>query len=174
MTQHNATPLALATRAIPRDSTAESITAIIKLTPDRAQELLALMREIASLATTSSRVFKVSTFEPLALYVPTRTLRLRPEPNNFLVLPPDFEVSAIAQIKLVHADVLPFAVCWQAYDLNNRFTLTTSEINAQILHAIASGVAIPPCTVRETFTPLPSRPRIPFFLDLPKYGRPIR
>jgi len=174
MTRHDSTALALATRAIPRDSTAESITAIIKLTPDRAQELLALMREIASLATTSSRVFKVSTFEPLALYVPTRTLHLRPEPNNFLVLPSDFEVSTIAQIKLVHADVLPFAVSWQAYDLHNRFTLTTSKIDPQILHAIASGVALPPCTVRETFTPLPGRPRIPFFLDLPKYSRPIR
>ena len=169
MTPDSATSLAISTHRIPENPNAERITAIVKLTPERAGELISLMNEIANLATVSSRVFKVSSFEPRVLYVPSRALRFYPQTNDFLVLPSTFEVTAVAQVKLVHADVLPFAVSWQAYDLNNRFILTTTEISAVFLQAIASGASILPSTTRENLLTSPTRARVTTFLNLPKY-----
>jgi len=58
-----ATPIALPTSRIPRATALhEAVTAIIKLTPERALELLELMREITARARYSSKAFKISSF----------------------------------------------------------------------------------------------------------------
>ncbi len=140
-----ATPIALPTSRIPRAAALhEAVTAIIKLTPERALELLELMREITARARYSSKAFKISSFEPNALYVPSYTLIKRPAPGDFLILENDFLVTSITPVKVIHADVMPFYVTWEAYDVNERFKLTTAELDCEVLKAIARGHSLPP------------------------------
>ena len=146
-----ATPIALPTARIPRATALhEAVTAIIKLTPERAWELLELMREITTRARYSSKAFKISSFEPNALYVPSYTLIQRPAPGDFLVLENDFLVTSITPVKVVHADVMPFFVTWEAYDLNERFKLTTAELDCEVLKAIARGHVLAPDSTSHT------------------------
>ena len=168
------TTLALSTTRLPESPGGQPIVAIIKLTAHRANELLSLMKEIALLGSVSSHVFKVSSFEPRALYVPAQTLPFTPDKNNFLVLPANFEISAIRQVKIIYADVLPLTVLWQACDLHDRFTLTTPEVDSRVLQTIASGTPIFPGATRETFAALPGRSRIPAYLNLSKYADAIQ
>jgi len=146
-----ATPIALPTSRIPRATLLhEAVTAIIKLTPKRALELLELMREITARARYSSQAFKISSFEPNALYVPSYALIKRPTPGDFLVLENDFLVTSITPVKVIHADVMPFFVTWEAYDLNERFKLTTAELDCEVLKAIARGYILPPDSTSDT------------------------
>ena len=168
------TTLALQTIPLPIDSTIDPVVAIIRLTPNRAQELLSLMKELAILGSVASHVFKISSFEPRAIYVPARTLKCQPADDDFVILPSDFAVSATSQVKIIHADVFPLSVSWLAFDLNNRFTLTSTEVDRRVLHAIASGTSIFPGATKETFTSLPDRSRIPAYLNLSKYSDAIR
>jgi hypothetical protein len=63
--------IALHTTQIPHvTSPHQEIITIIDLTPDRAAELLELMNDITLRASAASRTFKISNFEPSALYVP--------------------------------------------------------------------------------------------------------
>jgi hypothetical protein len=150
--------IALPTSRLPRaNSPWSSITAIIKLDPERAWELLDLMRDITSKAQQSSRTFKISSFEPNALYVPTHALLETPAANNFLVLPPDFEVSDITPVKVIHADVIPYFVSWEAYDPEETFKLTTAMLDSLTLEAISKGLTFPPMSTRETLEQLATR-----------------
>jgi len=150
------TCIALPTTRLPRASN-KSTTAIIKLDPERACELLCLMRDITSKAQQSSRTFKISSFEPNALYVPTHALLETPAPDNFLILPSDFEATDITPIDVIHADVIPYFVSWEAYDPDETFKLTTPTIDSLTLEAISKGLIIPPMSTRETIRQLTSR-----------------
>jgi hypothetical protein len=86
--------IALSTSRIPRATAVhDAVTVIIKLTPERALELLELMREIIARARYSSKTFKISSFEPDALYVPSYALSKRSRTRDFLVLENAFLVT---------------------------------------------------------------------------------
>lgn len=148
------TSIALATSRLPHNSR-NSVTAIIKLDQERAAEILFLMRDIAAKAKDSSRTFKISSFEPNALYVPSYALLMEPAPDDFLILEPNFTVSAVTPVNVIHADVMPFHVSWEAYDPNETFKLTTSSIHLRIIEAIAKGFTFPPNTTQASFLQLP-------------------
>jgi len=102
------------------------------------------MNDITLRACTSSTTFKISSFEPSALYVPAYALRELPAPHDFIILPPDYSITAVTPIKLVHANVMPLFVNWTASDENDRFLINTAELDAEILKLIAR---------RETLAP---------------------
>jgi hypothetical protein len=122
----------------------QEIIAIIDLTPNRATELLELMNDITLRACASSTTFKISSFEPSALYVPAYALRELPSPDDFVILPSNFSVTAVTPIKLVHANVMPLFVNWTASDENERFLVNTAELDAEILKLVARGEALQP------------------------------
>jgi hypothetical protein len=141
------TNIALHTTQIPPlSSPHQEIIAIINLTRERALELLELMNEIILRASASSTTFRISSFEPAALYVPAFTLATLPPAGDFVVLPPDYTVTSLTPIKLVHTNVMPLFTNWTATDENDRFLINTAELDAEVLKAIASGITLPPGT----------------------------
>ena len=150
--------IALSTTQIPpADSTQEIIT-IIDLSQERALELLALMSDITLRATNSSTIFRISSFEPDALIVPAYALKQLPAATDFLILPEDYKVTAITPIKLIHANVMPFYANWSATDENDCFTLTTVDINAQLLKLVSRGQSLPPGSTNATLNTLTTSP----------------
>ncbi len=152
------TPIALATSRLPPSGNT-SVTAIIKLDQERAAEILSLMQDITAKARHSSRTFKISSFEPNALYVPSHALLKEPAPDDFLVLEPNFTVTDVTPVKMIHADVTPFHVCWEAYDVNETFKLTTSSLHLRLIEAIAKGYLLPPDTNQAVFYQLAKHPK---------------
>jgi hypothetical protein len=128
------TNIALHTTQIPpATSPHQEIIAIIDLTRERALELLELMNEITLRASASSTAFRISSFETAALYVPAFALATLPPAGDFVVLPPDYTVTSLTPIKLVHTNVMPL------------FT----NLDAAVLKAIASGLTLPPGTTKH-------------------------
>jgi hypothetical protein len=137
--------IALHTTQIPYvTSPHQEVIAIIDITPKRAIELLELMNDITARACASSTTFKISSFEPSALYVPALALQELPSPDDFVILAPDYSVTAVTPIKLVHANVLPLFVNWTALHENDRFIANTAELDAEILKLVARGETLPP------------------------------
>lgn len=163
--------LALATKQFPLEPSHPPITAIIRISPERARELLALMKDISAFANYSSTAFRVSSFERRAIYVPTKSLPLhfRPEPDNFIVLEPGYKTTDLSPVKIIHADVLPFTVSWAARDLYNRFSLDTSELDSRVLVAIGAQLSISPGSTSSAFTGI-RQPPIPPLIRVPKYS----
>lgn len=145
------TNIALHTTQIPPiDSPHQEIVAIIHLTRERALELLELMNEITIRASASSTTFRISSFERAALYVPSDALASRPRPGDFLVLPPDYTVISLAPIKLVHTNVMPLFINWAATDQDDRFLISTTDLDVELLKAVASGLTLAPGTTRDS------------------------
>src|SRR5215217_4112333 len=143
------TNIALHTTQIPPvASPHEEIVAIIHLTRERALELLELMNEITLRASTSSTTFRISSFERAALYVPSDALTTRPTPGDFVVLRPDYTVTSRAPIKLVHTNVMPLFINWAATDQDDRFLISTTDLDVELLKAVACGLTLPPGTTR--------------------------
>ena len=143
------TNIALHTTQIPPvASPHQEIVAIIHLTRERALELLELMNEITLRASASSTTFRISSFERAALYVPSDALTSRPTPGDFVVLPPDYTVTSRAPIKLVHTNVMPLFINWAATDQDDRFLISTTDLDVELLKAVASGLTLPPGTTR--------------------------
>jgi hypothetical protein len=137
--------LALHTTQVPPVSSPhQEVIAIIDLTQKRALELLDLMNQITLQASVSSTIFRISSFEPNALFVPAYALATLPPAGDFVVLPTDYAVSAITPIKLVHTNVMPLYASWTATDENDRFLINTAELDGEVLKAIASGYELPP------------------------------
>ncbi len=137
--------IALHTTQIPHvTSPHQEIISIIDLTPDRATELLELMNDITLRVCASSTTFKISSFEPSALYVPAYALHDLPSPDDFLILPPNYFVTAVTPIKLVHANVMPLFINWTASDESERFIVNTTELDAEILKLVARGETLAP------------------------------
>jgi len=146
------TNIALHTTQIPPvASPHEEIVAIIHLTRERALDLLELMNEITLRASTSSTTFRISSFERAALYAASDALTTRPTPGDFVVLPPDYIVSSLAPIKLVHTNVMPLFINWAATDQDDRFLVSTTDLNVELLKAVAAGLTLPPGTTRDSF-----------------------
>ena len=145
------TNIALHTTQIPPNASPhQEIVAIIHLTPERALELLELMNEITLRASASSTTFRISSFERAALYVPSNALPSRPTPGDFLILPPDYTVTSLAPIKLVHTNVMPLFINWAATDQDDRFLVSTTDLDVELLKAVASGLTLPPGTTRHS------------------------
>jgi hypothetical protein len=128
----------------------QEITAIIDLSPDRAIELLELMNDVTTRAIHSSTIFRISSFEPSALIVPAYALPELPAPNDFIILRDDYAVNAVTPIKLIHANVMPLYVNWAATDESNRFTITTSDLDAEVLRLVARGETLQPGTTSRS------------------------
>jgi hypothetical protein len=149
--------IALYTTQIPRVMFPhQEITAIIVLSQERAKELLELMNDITIRATTSSTIFRISSFEASALIVPAYALEQLPAPNDFIILPEDFSVNAITRIKLIHANVMPRYANWSAVDENNRFIFTTADLPAEVLTLAARGESLPPGSTNASLNNIPS------------------
>lgn len=136
------TRIALRTTQIPPvTSPNQEIIAIIELTPERALELLELMREITMRASASSTTFRISSFERAALYAPACALTTLPSQGDFVVLPNDYTVTAtsLTPIKLVHTNVMPLFINWTAIAQNDRFLINSTELNVEVLKAVAYG-----------------------------------
>ena len=147
--------IALSTTQIPPPpSSRPQIIAIIDLSKERASELLALMHDITLRAATSSTIFRISSFEPNALIVPADALKQLPPANDFVILPEDYSVTAITPIKLIHANVMPLYTNWSATDENDRFILTTVDLNAQLLTLVARGKSLSPGSTNATLNTL--------------------
>lgn len=145
------TRIALRTTQIPPvTSPHQEIIAIIELTPERALELLELMREITMRASASSTTFRISSFERAALYAPACALTVLPSPGDFVILPNDYTVTAssLTPMKLVHTNVMPLFINWTAIAQNDRFLINSTELNVEVLRAIAYGFPIPPGATR--------------------------
>jgi hypothetical protein len=147
--------IALSTTQIPpATSIRQEIIAIIDLSKERALELLALMNDITLSATTSSTTFRISSFERDALIVPAYALKQLPAANDFLILPEDYTVTDTTPIKLIHANLMPRYTNWSATDENDRFILTTIDLNAQLLKLVARGKSLPPGSTNATLNSL--------------------
>ena len=145
------TNIALHTTQIPPiASPLQEIVAIIHLTRERALELLDLMNEITLRASASSTTFRISSFERAALYVPSDALTTRPTPGDFVVLPSDYTVTSLTPIKLVHTNVMPLFINWAATDQDDRFLICTTDLDVELLKAVASGLILPPGTTRHS------------------------
>ena len=145
------TTIALHTTQIPPVAPPQQeLVAIIHLTPERALELLELMNEITLRASTSSTTFRISSFERTAFYVPSTALTTRPTPGDFVVLPPDYSVtsSSLSPTKLVHTNIMPHFINWAATDQDDRFLISTTDLDVEFLTAVASGLTLPPGTTR--------------------------
>ena len=151
------TRIALRTTQIPPvASPHQEIIAIIELTPERALELLELMQEITMRASASSTTFRISSFERAALYAPACALTTLPSQGDFVVLPTDYTVTAtsLTPIKLVHTNVMPLFINWTAIDQNDRFLINSTELNVELLKAVAYGIALPPGSTRQSLKTL--------------------
>ena len=84
------------------------------------------------------------------MIVPTYALEQLPAPNDFIVLTDDYSVNAITPIKLIHANVMPLYANWSAIDENNRFILTTADLNSEVLKLAARGESLPPGSTNAT------------------------
>ena len=146
------------TQIPPATSPQQEIIAIIDLSQERALELLALMNDITLRATTSSTIFRISSFEPDALIVPAYALKHLPAANDFLILPEDYSVTAITPIKLIHANVMPLYTNWSAIDENDRFIFTTVDLNAQLLKLVARGKSLLPGSTNATLNTISTSP----------------
>jgi hypothetical protein len=143
--------IALRTTQIPPvTSPHQEIIAIIELTPERALELLELMKAITLRASASSTTFRISSFERAALYVPACALTTLPSQGDFLILPPDYTVTSLTPIKLAHTNVMPLFINWTAIDQNDRFLINSTELNVEVLKAVAYGLPLPPGATRHS------------------------
>jgi hypothetical protein len=137
--------IALHTTQVPKvTSPHQEVIAIIDLTAERALELLELMNDITLRASASSTTFKISSFEMSALFVPAYALTQLPAPGDFVILPPDYSVTAVTPIKLVHTNVMPLYVNWTAADENDHFIVNSAELDAEILKIVACGQTLAP------------------------------
>ena len=147
--------IALSTTQVPpATSPQQRIIAIIDLSQERALELLTLMNDITLRAASSSTIFRISSFEQNALIVPAYALTTLPAPNDFLILPEDFSMTALTPIKLIHANVMPRYTNWSATDENDEFILTTTDLNARLFHLVARGQSLPPGSTNTTLNTL--------------------
>jgi len=145
---------------------------VITLTPARAEELLRDMRHVTKLANHSSRIFKFCPFESQAAIMATADLPYQPQPEDFVVLPPDFRITESVPTHYVQADIFPWSVCWTACDQTESFIVSATEISAPLLQLIAKGEIIQPGTSKHTLTTRFTGTAV--FLNLSKYREPLR
>lgn len=149
-----ATTLALPVRILPTEALSacgEGISALVTLTPEKSARILRLMRKFTELAVGWVGAYQISAFDSSAMFLYSRSLKEHPPPNDFLVMemtPAPLIHAGVAQPTL---HVLPGAVMWSAPDADDRFIVTTIELDEQVVLRIARGL---PLTAGMTGTQL--------------------
>lgn len=145
----------------PQADPGRSLVAIAVLTRTRASELLRQMETVTELASKWIGVFKLCAFDGNTFYVPAEYALAEPARAEFTVLSPNFTTPEIIKLVRPQIGIVPGAVVWEAYDEQNRFAVTTIELNADTLRAVAVGGILSPGTVQNAgrYT-LPAEPML--------------
>lgn len=138
-----ATTLALPVRNIPPEAmtAGEEISAVVTLTPEKSARILRLMQKFTELALGWVGAYQISAFDGSATFIYTRSFPTRLPPNDFLVIeaqPARLLYASVAQPSL---HVMPGAVAWSAPDTDDRFIVTTIELDAPAIARIARSAA---------------------------------
>src|SRR5215213_324941 len=128
----------------PQTDPGRSLVAIAVLTRTRASELLRQMETVTELASKWIGVFKLCAFDGNTFYVPAEYALAEPARAEFTVLSPSFTTPEIIKLVRPQIGIVPGAVIWEAYDEQNRFAVTTIEMNADTLRAVARGDILSP------------------------------
>lgn len=159
--EERTTLIALPTAQTPAITDQEQdLIAICFLTPERAGQILRQMRSITAQAKRWLGTYKVSCFDKNTIFVPRSSMMAAaaPAPNDFLVLDPGFSIPPQKEMMNIQIGIIPGVAMWEATDPENRFIVTTVEINAAVLDAISKGVTLRPGdashAIRETLQPV--------------------
>ena len=128
----------------PQADPGRSLVAVAVLTRTRASELLRQMETVTELASKWVGVFKLCAFDGNTFYVPAEYALAEPARAEFTVLSPSFTTPEITKLVRPQIGIVPGAVIWEAHDEQNRFAVTTIELNADTLRAVARGDILSP------------------------------
>lgn len=150
---------------------APQLTAVVTLTLKRADRLLRQIREFTGFALRWVGAYQSSFFDNAATFVYARSLHLHVPPNDFIVVDP-------SHVRLLHAgvaqpslNVMPGAVTWSALDFDDRFIVTTIELEVRVISRIARGS---PLKVGDTGAGVGADMTTqPLFVKHPDWMRPI-
>jgi hypothetical protein len=145
----------------PQADPGRSLVAVAVLTRTRASELLRQMETVTELASKWVGVFKLCAFDGNTFYVPAEYALAEPARAEFTVLSPSFTTPEIIKLVRPQIGIVPGAVIWEACDEQNRLAVTTIELSADVLRAVAVGGILSPGTVRNAgrYT-LPAEPML--------------
>ncbi|MFL6284563.1 MAG: hypothetical protein ACJ74Q_15565 [Pyrinomonadaceae bacterium] len=163
MAEEQETLIALPTVRRPPTPEGESrLVAVAIFTRERAAEILRLMEHVtvqASRVDSWVGVFKTCGFDKNTFYVPAEYVSREPRGNDFVVLDPDTTFPGMVQLVRTQINILPGAVTWEAHDHDDRFTVETPDLSADVLRAVAiGGVLIPGETKNAMSFVLPAEP----------------
>lgn len=160
-------------RRPPSDEAGRSFVAIAVFTRGRAAEILRRMEyvtELASQAESWLGIFKLCAFDKNTFYVPAEYVRPAPGGNDFTVLDPEVTFPGMARLVRLQINILPGAVTWEAHDGDDRFTVETPDLGADVLRAIAiGGVLEPGSTMNAMSFVMPAEPLFDNSPGLEKY-----
>src|SRR5437764_10155484 len=160
-------------RRPPSGEAGQSLVAIAIFTMERAAEILRRMEYVAEQASQVESwlgVFKLCAFDKNTFYVPAECVRTLPEGNDFVVLDPEYTFPGMVQLVRLQINILPGAVTWEAHCGDDRFTVETPELSADVLRAIAiGGVLVPGSTMNAMSFVLPAEPLFDNSPGLEKY-----
>lgn len=148
-------------RTPPRADAARSLVAVAVLTRTRASEILRQMEAVKELATKWAGVFKLCAFDGNTFYVPAEYAPRHRGGGQFVVLDANYTTPEIAELVRPQIGIIPGAVIWEAFDEQNRFGVTTIELSAEVLRAVAVGGILSPGTVQNAgYYTLPAEPML--------------
>ena len=136
-------------RTPPQADAARSLVAVAVLTRTRASEILRQMEAVKELATKWAGVFKLCAFDGNTFYVPAEYATPCRGGGQFVVLDANYTTPEIAELVRPQIGIIPGAVIWEAFDGQNRFGVTTIELSAEVLRAVAVGGILSPGTVQN-------------------------
>src|SRR5437762_1932576 len=117
----------------------QNLVAIAVLTRTRASEILRQMESVTELASKWLGVFKLCSFDSNTLYVPAACVEPPPAHAEFTVLDPSYTTPEITKLVRLQIGIVPGAVVWEACDEQGRFFVSTIELSAEVLRAVAVG-----------------------------------
>lgn len=121
----------------------QRLVAVAIFTKSRASEILRHMGHVTSQAAHVDSwvgIFKTCGFDKNTFYVPAGYVSPEPTGSNFVVLDPDTTFPGpMVQLVRTQINILPGAVTWEAHDGDDRFTVETPDLCADLLRAIAHG-----------------------------------
>ena len=143
----------------PQADAAQSLVAVAVLTRTRASEILRQMEVVKELAAKWAGVFKLCAFDGNTFYVPAEYATAHRGGGQFVVLDANYTTPEIAELVRPQIGIIPGAVIWEAFDEQNRFSVTTIELSAEVLRAVAVGGLLSPVTAQnaQSFA-LPAEP----------------
>ena len=129
-----------------RTEPGRNLVAVAVLTRTRASEILRQMEAVTELASKWVGVFKLCAFDGSTFYVPAEYGEARQGRGEFVVLDPSYTTPEITKLVRPQIGIIPGAVVWEAFDERNGFSVTTIELSAEVLRAVAAGGILEPGT----------------------------